>query len=151
MKVMENLTPKERAILSYRIEELDVITNALSEQDILMELWQREEKSSLAPAGKWTNEYVIAESFKFRVFVYLFISIMLVVPMFFYIPYLVAKFIERKNLKAQIIQERVTIRSSSPIPIVGEGDFSTLEGSYWGKRLIDEGIIYKSNLENPMS
>lgn len=142
--MVKKITPKERELLSGRIEELDVIADALSEQDVLLELWDREEKSILAPAGEWKNEYVIAESFKFRVFIYLFISIMLVIPMFFYIPFLVMKFIERKNLKEQIIQERLTIRSSSPIPIVGEEDFMALEQSYWGKKLIDAGIIYKS-------
>ena len=86
--MMEKLTVKEREILSSVDDELEIITGALTEIDILMELWFREEQSFFAPAGKWENDYTIAETFTFRTFMFLFIAIMTIIPMFVYIPYL---------------------------------------------------------------
>lgn len=146
MITIEKLTTKEREILSSVDDELELITGALTEKDILMELWSREEQSFFAPAGKWENDYTIAETFKFRTFMFLFIAIMTVIPMFVYIPYLVKKYLDRKCLKEQIIAERMKVKTSLLIPITKQSDFDTLQKSYWGKRLIQEGIIYKLNI-----
>ena len=144
--MMEKLTVKEREILSSVDDELEIITGALTEKDILMELWSREEQSFFAPAGKWENDYTIAETFKFRTFMFLFIAIMTIVPMFVYIPYLIKKYLDRKCLKEQIIAERMKIKTSLLIPIAKQSDFDALKESYWGNRLIQEGIIYKLNI-----
>ena len=144
--MMEKLTVKEREILSSVDDELEIITGALTEKDILMELWSREEQSFFAPAGKWENDYTIAESFKFRTFMFLFIAIMTIIPMFVYIPYLFNKCLYRKNLKEQIIAERMKVKTSRLIPIAKQSDFDTIKESYWGNRLIQEGIIYKLNI-----
>lgn len=143
---MEKLTTKEREILSSVDDELELITSALTEKDILMELWSREERSFFAPAGKWENDYTIAETFKFRTFMFLFIAIMTVIPMSVYIPYLIKKCLDRKHLKEQIITERMKVKTSLLIPIAKQSDFDALQESYWGKRLIQEGIIYKLNI-----
>ena len=143
---MEKLTTKEREILSSVDDELELITGALTEKDILMELWSREEQSFFAPAGKWENDYTIAETFKFRTFMFLFIAIMTVIPMFVYIPYLIRKYLDRRHLKEQIITERMKVKTSLLIPIAKQSDFDALQESYWGKRLIQEGIIYKLNI-----
>ena len=143
---MEKLTTKEREILSSVDDELELITGALTEKDILMELWSREEQSFFAPAGKWENDYTIAETFKFRTFMFLFIAIMTVIPMFIYIPYLIRKYLDRRHLKEQIITERMKVKTSLLIPIAKQSDFDALQESYWGKRLIQEGIIYKLNI-----
>lgn len=140
------LTKSDRDILDFRVDDLDSIANALSEQDILMELWTREEKCKLAPAGCWENEYTIAETFTFRTYMYMFLAIMTVVPLVFYIPYLTIKYKERKKIKEQFIQERMKVRTAVPIPIAKESDFNSLQDSYWGNRLIEEGIIYKFNI-----
>ena len=143
---MEKLTTKEREILSSVDDELELITGALTEKDILMELWSREEQSFFAPAGEWESDYTIAETLKFRTFMFLFISIMTVIPMFVYIPYLIKKYLDRKDLKEQIITERMKVKTSLLIPIAKQSDFDALQESYWGKRLIQEGIIYKLNI-----
>ena len=143
---MKDFITGKEALSSWKIDEIDLITDALSEQDILMELWHREEKSFFAPAGEWKNDYFIAEVFKPITFVYLFFSIMLVIPMIFFIPFLIKKFFERRSLRTQIINERIKICSSTPIPIIGDEVYSELEKSYWGKRLIDAGVIYKVSL-----
>lgn len=143
---MEKLTTKEREILSSVDDELELITGALTEKDILMELWSREEQSFFAPAGKWENDYTIAETFKFRTLMFLFIAIMTVIPMFVYIPYLIRKYLDRRHLKEQIIAERMKVKTSLLIPIAKQSDFDALQESYWGKRLIQEGIIYKLNI-----
>ena len=143
---MEKLTTKEREILSSVDDELELITGALTEKDILMELWSREEQSFFTPAGKWENDYTIAETFKFRTLMFLFISIMTIIPMFVYIPYLFNRYLYRKNLKEQIITERMKVKTSLLIPIAKQSDFDALQESYWGKRLIQEGIIYKLNI-----
>ena len=146
MITMRKLTTEEREILSSVDSELELITGALTEKDILMELWSREEQCFFAPAGKWENDYTIAETFKFRTFMFLFIAIMTIIPMFVYIPYLIKKCLDRKSLKEQIIIERMKVKTSLLIPIVKQSDFDTLQKSYWGKRLIQEGIIYKVNI-----
>lgn len=146
MITMRKLTTEEREILSSVDSELELITGALTEKDILMELWSREEQCFFAPAGKWENDYTIAETFKFRTFIFLFIAIMTIIPMFVYIPYLIKKCLDRKSLKEQIIIERMKVKTSLLIPIVKQSDFDTLQKSYWGKRLIQEGIIYKVNI-----
>lgn len=143
---MKKITTKEREILSSVDDELELLTGALTEKDILMELWSREEQSFFAPAGKWENDYTIAETFKFRTFMFLFIAIMTIVPMFVYIPYLIKKYLDRKCLKEQIIAERMKIKTSLLIPIAKQSDFDALKESYWGNRLIQEGIIYKLNI-----
>lgn len=143
---MRKLTTEEREILSSVDSELELITGALTEKDILMELWSREEQCFFAPAGKWENDYTIAETFRFRTFMFLFIAIMAIIPMLVYIPYLIKKYLDRKCLKEQIIMERMKVKTSLLIPIVKQSDFDTLQKSYWGKRLIQEGIIYKVNI-----
>lgn len=143
---MKKLTTEEREILSSVNNELELITGALTEKDILMELWSREEQCFFAPAGNWKNDYTIAETFKFRTFMFLFIAIMTIIPMFVYTPYLIKKYLDRKCLKEQIIIERMKVKTSLLIPIVKQSDFDTLQKSYWGKRLIQEGIIYKVNI-----
>ena len=144
--MMEKLTVKEREILSSVDDELELITGALTEKDILMELWSREEQSFFAPAGKWENDYTIAETFRFRTLMFLFVAIMTIIPMFVYIPYLFNRYLYRKNLKEQIITERMKVKTSLLIPIVKQSDFDALQESYWGNRLIQEGIIYKLNI-----
>ena len=52
---MKDFITDKEALSSWKIDEIDLITDALSEQDILMELWHREEKSFFAPAGEWKN------------------------------------------------------------------------------------------------
>ena len=146
MITMRKLTTEEREILSPVDSELELITGALTEKDILMELWSREEQCFFAPAGKWENDYTIAETFRFRTFMFLFIAIMTIIPMLVYIPYLIKKCLDRKCLKEQIIMERMKVKTSLLIPIVKQSDFDTLQKSYWGKRLIQEGIIYKVNI-----
>ena len=137
---------KEDAIVAKsKLEDFDKITEAITEKDILMELWSREEKNKLAPAGEWKNNIFVAYTFKDITFLYLILSILLVIPAFFYVPYVLYKFIERKKIKKQIIKERFYVKSIMPIP-VGKEKFNELKKSYWGNRLIEEGLFYQSSI-----
>lgn len=140
------LTEKDKEILEVKVDNLENITSAISEKDILMELWSREEECKLAPAGDWKTEHSIAEIFTFKVYILSFLAIMTVIPLFFYVPYLVSKYIDRKKIRQQILLERMTVKTAVPIPITRHEDFKVLEKSYWGNRLIKEGIIYKLNV-----
>ena len=122
--------------------ELEIVRNAIEKRDLLMERWNNEEQSWLLPSEKWGVNDRIASSFSFRAVVVFLLSLMLVIPALYTVPFLFVKERRRRRLKKEIIKYQTIIKKMLPIPITEE--FDLIAETYWGKRFIENGVIFST-------
>lgn len=136
---------EKKVFIRLGVKNVENLSAAFSEIDVLEELWKRESQSILAPAGEWL-ENGLPITFRGRTFIYLFFACLFVIPGLFYIPYLISKFLERKLLRDKIAKERRVIKTVSPVPILYQSDFTEILESSIGRRLMNEGVLFKAFL-----
>lgn len=131
-----------KVLIKYQYE-LEEVRNAIEKRDLLLERWNNEEQSWILPAESWGPDDRIASSFSFRAVATFLFSLMLVFPAIYTIPLLLIKQRRRRKLKKSIILHQTTIKKMLPIPI--NEDFDLVAETYWGKRFIENGIIFSGD------
>lgn len=135
-----------RVLVRHQIE-LEKARNAIEKRDLLIERWNFDEQSIILPAKRWEQEDRVASIFTFRSFLIILLSMLLVFPAIFILPYMVTKYTKRERLKKEIMKQQTIVRSTLPIP-VNQDEYKEIEDTYWGQKFISNGIIFLKTSES---
>lgn len=135
-----------RVLVRHQVE-LEKARNAIEKRDLLIERWNFDEQSIILPAKRWEQEDRVASIFTFRSFLIILLSMLLVFPAIFILPYMVAKYTKRERLKKEIMKQQTIVRSTLPIP-VNQDEYKEIEDTYWGQKFISNGIIFLKTSES---